>query len=65
MLKSIISKLYTASIWSVKKLHFSALLEGICATLNLQIQPLKLYVDYCLDIHLKEIIMALPWEARK
>ena len=45
--------------------RFAALPEGICATLNLHIQAVKLYIYYSIDIHLKDVIFALSWEARK
>ena len=39
--------------------RFTALLEGICATLNLFSQALELYMYYYIDIYLKDIIFAL------
>ena len=43
----------------------SALLEGICATLNVRIQALKLYIYYYIYIFLKDVILALSSVARK
>ena len=37
------------------------LFEGICATLNLRIQALKLYIYNYIDINLKDVILALSW----
>ena len=56
--------LYTALIWS-SKFRFTALLEGICATLNLHIQAPKLYIYYYIDIYLKDVILVLSWGAKK
>ena len=44
--------------FGVLKIQLTALLEGICATLNSHIQPLKLYICYFLDIFLKDAILA-------
>ena len=41
------------------------MLEGICATLNLRFQALKLYIYYYINIYLKDVILLLPWGARK
>ena len=46
-------------------MRFTALLEGICTTLNLRIQTLKIYIHYYTDVYLKEVTLALPWGARK
>ena len=42
------------------KFHSTALVEGICATLNSLLQALKLYIYYYIniDIYLKD---AIPW----
>ena len=45
--------------------RFTALLEGICATLNSHIQALKLYIYYYIDIYLKDAILALSRGVRK
>ena len=44
-----------ALIWNAKFFCFTALLEGICASLNLYIQTLKLYIYYYIDICLKDV----------
>ena len=36
---------------------FTALREGICATLKLPIQALKLYIYYYIDIYLKDVFI--------
>ena len=41
------------------KLHFAALLEGICAALESRIEALKLYIHYYIDIYFKDIILVL------
>ena len=38
----------------------TSLPEGICVTLNLCIQALKLYIYYYLDNYLKDVISVLP-----
>ena len=45
-----------ALIWSAKNFAFTALLEGICATLNLFIQALKLHIIHKAEYFLKEVI---------
>ena len=44
---------------------YSTGLEGICATLKLHIQALKLYIYHYVAIYLKYVILALSWGARK
>ena len=56
---------YGLNLECSKLFRFIALLEGICATLNSCIQALNLYIHYCIDIYLKDIILALSWGARK
>ena len=36
-----------------------ATLEGICASSNSNIQALKLYISYHIDIYLKDVILVL------
>ena len=36
---------------------FTALREGICATLKSHIQALKLYICYYIDIYLKDVFI--------
>ena len=57
----LIPKLYSKLLqW-----YFTALLVGICATLNLRIQALKKEnPDTNQDIHMKDIILALSWGAK-
>ena len=52
-----------ALIWSAKNFafRFRALLEGFCATLNVCLQGLKLYIHYYIDVYLKDVILALSW----
>ena len=45
------------------KFRFTALLEGICATLILHIQALILCIYYYIDIYLKDVSLALSWGA--
>ena len=53
------------TIYHLNSLYCTALLEGICATLNLRIQALKLYIYYNKDIYLQDVILALSWRAEK
>ena len=46
-----------------KFFSFRALRVGICATLNLCIQALKLYIYHYVDIYLKDVILELSWGA--
>ena len=56
---------YLNAMWISVTVHgfnlerFTALLEGICVTLNLHIQALKLYIYYYIDIYLKDVILTL------
>ena len=45
--------------------NFTAILKGICVTLNLRIQALILYIYWYIDIYLEYVILALLWGARK
>ena len=54
--------LYKALIWSAKKFDLQPCCT--CATLNLNIQALKLYIYFNINIYLKDAILALSQGAQ-
>ena len=56
--------LYTALIHSAKILLYSPAGEYLCY-FGFAHSALKLFIYYYVDIHLKNVILALSWGARK
>ena len=52
-------------IHSVYSFCFTALLVGICATINLRIQAVNICIHYYIDMYLNDVMLVLSWGARK